>query len=262
MKFAHRLWSFGLLLLALMVAAGPARAVAVNDLQARVYTDAGGKKLPYRLFVPVNYDATKQYPLVVFLHGAGQRGDDNRAQVDNAGALVFVQGEAQVRYPCFFLAPQCPAGQQWVNTEWGKGSYSTAAVPISDPLRMTLETVQALQKEFSIDAKRLYVTGLSMGGYGAWDLVLRNPSLFAAVVPICGAGDPSQAAKLKGMGIWAFHSADDGTVPVSGSRDMIRALWAAGQTPGYTEYQDYGHFAWDPAYGVPGLQRWMFAFHR
>ena len=92
-------------------------------------------------------------------------------------------------------------------------------------------------------------------------LGLRHPRLFAAAIPICGAGDPSLAAGLTGMGLWAFHSADDGTVPVSGSRDMIRALWASGQTPSYTEYASGGHDAWFRAYATPGLAAWLFSFH-
>jgi predicted peptidase len=237
-------------------------AVTVQDLQARTYTDANGKTLPYRLFVPANYDATKQYPLIVFLHGAGERGDDNAKQLANSGPLVFVQPSAQVKNACFLIAPQCPTGQQWVNTPWGKGSYSTKDIPISDPLRMTLECIQGLQKEFSIDSKRLYATGLSMGGYGTWDLILRNPTMFAAAIPICGAGDPNLATPLKGTSIWSFHSADDKVVPASGSRDMMRALWASGQTPSYTEYTNYGHSSWNAAYGTPDLVRWMFSFQR
>ena len=239
-----------------------ALAVGVDDLQARTYTDATGKTLPYRLFVPANYDATKQYPLVIFLHGAGERGADNKRQLNHTSPLIFVQPQAQANTPCFFIAPQCPEGQQWVNTPWVNGSYSTAKIPISDPLRMALECVQGLQKEFSIDSKRLYATGMSMGGYGTWDLIARNPTMFAAAVPVCGAGDPTQATALKGMGLWAFHSADDTAVPVSGSRDMVRALWASGQTPGYSEYTNYGHASWNAAYGTPDLVRWLFSFHR
>jgi predicted peptidase len=252
----------GIFCLMILASSVEALAVTVQDLQARTYTDANGKTLPYRLFVPANYDATKQYPLLVFLHGAGERGDDNTKQLLHTGPLVFLQPAAQAKNPCFFIAPQCPTGQQWVNWPWSKGSYSQKEIPISDPLRMTLETIKALQKEFSIDSKRLYATGLSMGGFGTWDLILRNPTMFAAAVPICGGGDPSLASQLKGTSIWAFHSSDDKIVPVSGSRDMVRALWASEQTPSYTEYTIYGHFSWNAAYNTPDLVRWMFSFQR
>lgn len=237
-------------------------AVGVDDLQALTYTSAAGKTLPYRLFVPTGYDPAKKYPLILFLHGAGQRGSDNRNQLGEAAPLVFVQPDVQTTTPCFFIAPQCPNGQQWVNTPWSKGSYSLASVPISDNLQLALEIVQQVQKQFSIDSTRLYVTGLSMGGYGTWDLIERKPGLFAAAIPICGAGDPGHASDLKGMGVWAFHSANDPTVPVSGSRDMVRALWISGQTPNYTEFASGGHNAWSRAYATPGLAAWLFSFHR
>ena len=262
MKIQRRFSLVLLLWITFAIYPAAATAVGVDDLQARTQTSAGGKTLSYRLFVPAGYDPAKKYPLVVFLHGAGQRGHDNRSQLEpESSPLFFVQPETQAAQPCFFIAPQCPDGQQWVNTPWGKGSYSLAAIPISDNLQLVLDIIRHTQKEFSVDPARLYLTGLSMGGYGTWDLIERNPRMFAAAVPICGAGDPSQAAGLKGTGLWAFHSTDDGTVPVSGSRDMIRALWASGRTPCYTEYAGGGHDAWFRAYATPGLAAWLFSFH-
>lgn len=145
MKTANFTWLFWRLCLVVLTCAPAAHAVGISDLQARTYIDGAGKTLPYRLFVPPNYDARKQYPLVVFLHGAGERGTDNRRQLANASPLVFVQPEAQAKQPAFFLAPQCPNEQQWVNTPWGKGSYSLDRVPVSDSLRMTLECVKGLE---------------------------------------------------------------------------------------------------------------------
>lgn len=239
-----------------------ARAVTVDDLQARTYTDATGKITPYRLFVPPHYDAAKKYPLILFLHGAGERGNDNRKQLTNHPAPLNLIGEDAAGTPCFFIAPQCPEGEQWVDTPWVKGSYSTKTVPVSDNLQAALAIIGQTEREFSIDTQRLYVTGMSMGGYGTWDLIMRNPQMFAAAIPICGAGDPTQSAALKGIALWAFHSADDPVVPVSGSRDMLRALWAAGQAPGYTEYANGGHDAWTRAYNTKGLAAWLFSFHR
>ena len=238
-----------------------AHAVTVDDLQARTYANAAGKATPYRLFVPPHYDAAQKYPLILFLHGAGERGNDNRKQLANHPAPLNLLSEEEGAKPCFFLAPQCPEGEQWVDTPWGKGSYSTT-VPVSDNLQDVLAIIGQTEREFSIDTQRLYVTGMSMGGYGTWDLVTRNPQMFAAALPVCGAGDPTQAANLKGVALWAFHSADDGTVPVSGSRDMLRALWGAGQTPSYTEYANGGHDAWTRAYNTKGLAAWLFSFHR
>jgi len=179
-----------------------------------------------------------------------------------AGPLVFAQPEAQAEQPCFFIAPQCPQGQQWVNTPWTRGSYSQNAVRISDNLQAVLGIVQAMQREFSIDPKRLYITGMSMGSYGTWDLILRHPTMFAAAIPICGAGDPRRASSLQGTGVWAFHATNDPVVPVSGSRDMVQALRATGQNPTYTEYAGGGHNSWMRAYATPGLTAWLFSFQR
>src|SRR5207244_7702516 len=117
----------------------------------------------------------------------------------------------------------------------------------------------ALQKEFSIDPKRLYITGLSMGGYGTWDLISRHPELFAAAAPICGGGDEDQAEKIAKLPIWIFHGAKDQAVPVERSRNMVTALKKAGGEPKYTEYPDVGHDSWVRAYKDPELFAWLFA---
>jgi predicted peptidase len=132
----------------------------------------------------------------------------------------------------------------------------------SQPLRQTLELVAALQKEFSIDPARLYITGLSMGGFGVWDAIQRQPDWFAAAAPICSGGDVSLAKKITGVPVWAFHGDADGTVKVRRSRDMIAALKAAGGTPKYTEYQGVGHDSWTATYRDPELYKWLFAQKR
>ncbi|HEV7234704.1 MAG TPA: prolyl oligopeptidase family serine peptidase [Ktedonobacteraceae bacterium] len=132
---------------------------------------------------------------------------------------------------------------------------------------MAKEIVDALQKEYQgIDSNRLYITGLSLGGYGVWDAIERWPSYFAAAIPIAGAGDPSKAAVLKDLPIWAFHGSADTTVPASGSRDMIATIKAAGGHPLYTEYPGAGHEIWDFVYATtgtaqhtPGVLSWLFS---
>src|SRR5579883_1643865 len=184
-----------LLWIALLLAPGVsalAQTVTVDDFQAQTYDDGQGHTLPYRLFIPSGYDPAQSYPLVLFFSGTGGRGSDNRAQLtDQPAPLVFVQPQNQASNPCFMLAPQCPADDQWVETPYWLGSYSQANVPLSLPMRLTLDLLDALQKRYSIDASRIYVTGLSIGGYGTWDAIERRPYLFAAAVPMCGAGDPS-----------------------------------------------------------------------
>lgn len=258
--------SFALLLCALPALA---RDTGITDqslqaYEARTHTSPAGGTLSYRLLVPKSYDPKaepkKQFPLILFLHGAGERGTDNKSQLRHGGGLLA--GDLQAAEPCFVLAPQCPPGKQWVNTPWGKGSYSAAKVAQSDELRMALEALTAVRKEFPIDPSRVYVMGLSMGGYGTWDAAQRNPGLFAAAVPICGAGDPSKADALKQTAVWAFHGGNDTVVPTQGSRDMAEALKKAGANEDrarYTEFPGVGHNAWSKAWDEPKLIEWLLA---
>ncbi len=218
--------------------------------------------MPYRLFVPSNYDPNKNYPLVLFLHGAGERGSDNELQVTaNNGATRWAEAANQEAHPCFVVAPQCPGTQQWVNTNWRFGSYSIDNIPVSNEIKMVKDILDTLQTKYSIDASRLYITGLSMGAYGTWDFILRYPTLFKAAICMAGAGDPTKASRIATMPIWAFHSEDDVAVPVSGSREMVDAINAFGfnnRSQFYSEYYNQGHFAINTALVEPNLVNWMF----
>jgi len=237
-----------------------AQTFTVDDFTAGMYTDSTGNTLPYRLFVPRDYDPAKSYPLVTFLHGAGERGTDNRLQLTGqTGELSYVN---QSTAETFMLAPQCPPTDQWVEVPFGHGSYSIADTPISPSLSTALSLQSWVLTQYHIDPTRLYLTGLSMGGYGAWDLSLRFPTLYAAVVPMSGAGDPERAILELDDAVWAFHGANDSVVPVSGSRDMIDAMRAFGGNPLYTEYPGADHNIWDTAYATPDLIPWTFAQQR
>jgi predicted peptidase len=227
-----------------------------DRFEARTFVD-GEYKLPYRLLMPKDDDAKTKYPLVIFLHGAGERGDDNEKQLIH-GMNDFASDEVMVKYPAIVIAPQCPSGQTW----GGLNRLATTPTPpdkLSLSLAATLKAVEALQKEFSIDDKRIYITGLSMGGYGTWDALAKRPELFAAAVPICGGGEPAQVSKMKDVPIWAFHGSDDKTVPPERSREMIEALKDAGGQPKYTEYPGVGHNSWAQTYSDPALYEWLFA---
>ncbi|MCE9527738.1 MAG: prolyl oligopeptidase family serine peptidase [Planctomycetales bacterium] len=228
-----------------------------DRFEARTFADAGGKKLNYRLLRPEGYDSKKEYPLVLFLHGAGERGNDNKIQLVH-GMNEFAADEIMEKYPAFVLAPQCPEGKQWVDVPWSADSHVMPKEP-AEPLRQSLDLIAALGKEFSIDKSRIYVTGLSMGGFGAWDAIQRRPELFAAAVPVCGGGDAALAEKIKDVPVWAFHGAEDGAVKPKRSRDMIAALKKAGGSPKYTEYEKVGHNSWEKAYGDPKMYEWLFA---
>jgi predicted peptidase len=250
-------------------AAAPALAPATTpaDFEARTFDDGAGHVLPYRLYIPRGVDSTKRVPLVLFLHGAGGRGTDNLHQLtDQAAPLVFVQPETQARWPVFMVAPQCPPDEQWVAMPWGRpsGIGQRPAAP-TWPLRAAVALVDKLAAEFpAIDTANLFVTGMSMGGYGTFDAAARHPGKWKAAVPICGGYDETQIAPLVSLPLWAFHAEDDPTVPVARTRDVLAALRTAGGHPLYTEYPaslHYGHSSWIAAYGDPALLPWMFGPH-
>ena len=236
----------------------------IEKFEIRLHKNSAiySKNIPYRLFIPANYDATKKYPLVLFLHGAGERGTDNVKQLTaSQGAFLWSSDANQKDHPCFIVAPQCPDNDQWVNTSWGLGSYSTTKIPISKALKMVVNLLDTLKANYSLDTTSFFVTGLSMGGYGTWDIITRFPQMFRAAIPICGAADPGKAKLLVKMPIWCFHSADDNVVPVKGSREMVNAINEQGvnnRDNFYTEYTNAGHFAWVPAYSEPDLVSWLF----
>jgi predicted peptidase len=232
------------------------------DLESRFetmqYTDVSGNILLYRLLKPKMLLEQHTYPLVLFLHGLGERGNNNKAQL-KWGVKNFATDENIEKYPCFVAAPQCPMNDLWAALQNLSPPYNMAEKP-AEAMRMALELVGALQKEYpQIDPKRIYVTGLSMGGFGTWDAVQRQPDLFAAAVPVCGGGDVSKAERIVHIPIWAFHGAEDRLVIPKWSRDMIKAIQEAGGNPKYTEYPGIGHQSWIKAYSDPELFIWLFS---
>jgi predicted peptidase len=237
------------------------------DFEAHTFDDGAGHTLPYRIFFPRALSAGQKVRVVLFLHGSGGRGTDNLRQLtDQPAPLVFVQPQNQARWPVIMVAPQCPPDQQWVAMSWGAPSGKGRRPPEPTwPLAATLALVDRLVADLpAVDKTRLYVTGISMGGFGTFDAVARAPHRWRAAVPICGGYDEDQVAALLGVPLWAFHAEDDPTVPVARSRDVIAALRARGSQPRYTEYPasaHYGHFSWAPAYADPDLLPWMFGPH-
>lgn len=183
---------------------------------------------------------------MLFLHGAGERGRDGRLQTTvGIGPQIARQPE---RFPLAVVMPQCPTGANW----------STPEVE-----QLTLKALDDCSAELHSDRSRIYLTGLSMGGYGTWMIGARYPERFAALAPICGGGDPALATALKSMPIWAFHGALDEVVPACKSREMVKAVKGAGNGRiQYTEYEDGLHNVWDLAYGDPALMTWLLAQRR
>lgn len=234
--------------------------------------------IAHAIYVPKNYDAAKKYPLAIVIHGNGNQGNDNRVYKGEPYSKFLSDEKVQAEYPHFIYVPQCPGGQTWVGSPWEKGSYSVDAVPLTPTMTKLTDILKGLMKEYSIDTSRIYVTGISMGGQATWDLMCRYPSLFAAAVPVCGCGDPSKAGLLTGVGIWAFHGANDPTIPVKSDRDMMAGLETAGmkvlrlnnadptEQPQdkhiFSEY-NVGHNVWNQASDLSRFViPWMFAQSR
>lgn len=249
----------------------------VDDFEKKTFIDNDlGISLNYRLFEPKVYD-NKKYPLVLFLHGSGECGSDNEVQLlKYRGAIVFADKNNQEKNPCYVIAPQLPLEKQisYSSEGWNDPSYEAVLVDL----------IKDYVNNANVDVNRIYVTGLSMGGIGTWDLIEDNPDLFAAAIPICGQGDISKVSAIKELPIWAFHSENDTIVPVSGTfvlsqgenvkivngtRDVVDALKSAGSTKiKYTEYKkdsieikdlELAHMSWVPAYKNEEVITWLFA---
>lgn len=241
------------LLIALVAAACSACSAGP---QARVWKPEGSPALKFRRVVPAKIEPGKLYPLVVFLHGSGERGDDNEKQLIH-GVRPLLQVAESIGEPCYLIAPQCPADQWWVPIDRDTMHPLDAGGP-NPMLDSLLGLVRKNLRERPIDPKRVYVTGLSMGGYGTWELLTRSPGMWACGVPVCGGGDPKLAGRFKNVPVWAFHGESDPAVPATTTRDMIKALRNVGGNPKVTIYPGVGHDSWTRTYSQQAVIRWMF----
>ena len=248
---------------------GEAQAPSVPAfLQAKIF-QSDSLNLPYRWISPLEttgmpvamknftQSADGKYPLVIFLHGSGERGNDNQAQLKN-GISSFWAPDFYARHPHFFLAPQCPNEQRWSFRDFDKEIFFREE-PMP-PMQALMELLETLFRENpAIDRNRVYLTGLSMGGLGTFNLLVRQPDWFAAAIPICGGGDPSDAPEIRHIAIWVFHGSADKVVLPRYSRQMVLALrQAAAPMIGYSEFPGWGHNSWDDTYGDPKVLEWLF----
>jgi hypothetical protein len=224
--------------------------IAAQPFEAGSYASSTGDSLLYRFMKPLNYDPNAKYPLVVCLPFFCA--DDNERQILwNGPAEWLSEKENRSKYPAFIFVPRCPRGAGW------------GGIPNNPSIeKLALEAIASLAKQPGIDPKRIYVTGVSRGGYGSWQFIGTRPDLFAAAVPVCGGGDPTLGKNMVNVAVWAFHGAKDKNVPVSGSRDFIAAIKRSGGNPRYTEFPDLEHAIYANVKTIPGLLDWLFAQKR
>jgi predicted peptidase len=235
-----------------------AQILKKDDLTFRklVYADKTGNKMPYRLFVPPNYDASQKYPLIFWLHGANGRGSDNFKQISGGnenGTHIWTTAVNQAQLPAFVLAPQCPEDHYWSEPENNE---------ISPQLQTALDILAALQKEFSVDPDRIYLAGQSMGGLGVWALLQTQPDRWAAALVLCAFDNFTNARAIARVPLWVFQGDADMVVPVDLVRQMVKDLKKSGVQPRYSEYHNAGHDVWLKAFAEPDLVPWLAAQKR
>ncbi|MEP7228728.1 MAG: prolyl oligopeptidase family serine peptidase [Ginsengibacter sp.] len=219
--------------------------------------------LPYQMLLPARYNPLKKYPLIIFLHGSGGRGNNNGSQMNNGGTL-FIRDNIMLNYPAIVVFPQCEARSSWntviMQRDTAKKWIYTFPkdAPPKRSLQLLMELIPELEKNYAVDKERLYVGGLSMGGMGTYELVDRMPDTFAAAFVICGAGDTGKVRELKKTAWWLFHGQKDSTVYVTQAENMKEALEEAGADVKLTIYPEDGHDSWNDAFKEPGLFEWMF----
>lgn len=226
--------------------------------ESYVNADEDNYELVYTVILPTDYKETEYYPVLLFLHGAGERGNDNQNQLNLAIDDLFAT-RPELLENTIIIAPQCPTEDQWVNTPWENGNYSVDEIPESKALKTALKILDNVCTEYGGDRAQIYIMGVSMGGYGTWDAIMRHPELFAAAVPICGAADPSKAELLKDMPIRTYHGSSDNVVPAEGTRVMSRAIRSAGNKDFYFKsLNGVGHNAWDYAAVDGEMIDWLY----
>jgi predicted peptidase len=228
----------------------------IDGFVARSYHSPSGETMLYRLFVPADYDAAKKYPLVLWLHGAAGRGPDNLLQITGGNTLgthVWTTAENQAKYHAFVLAPQVSETKAWARPH--------ANTPASS-IRLALEILDSVEKEYSIDTGHVYVAGQSMGGEGVWAALAAAPERFAAALALCGYGFDDMVAVNAKTPVWVFQGDTDSGVPVETARRWVELLRAAGGDPKYTEVAGWGHNVWEKAFRDPDVVPWLFSNRR
>ncbi len=236
----------------------PAMAQFTVDEQMRfcTVTNETGEVFEWRMSAPRYPVAGRKYPLIVFLHGSGECGSDNKRQI-TLGLPRLLTTLRALNREAIVMAPQCQRGNWWVARLAMTPDYRMAPEP-TPALEVLMELIRHVMATQPADPERVYVTGLSLGGFAAWEAVQRYPEMFAAAVPLCGGGDIHAAKRLKHLPLWIFHGDKDTNVSVECSRRMVAALRDAGsRSVNYTEYPGVAHNCWDRAYSDREMVTWL-----
>lgn len=244
------------LLLLYNVAVGSAQTIESTSYMVQ------GNTISYQVIYPENYDSNKEYPLLLFLHGAGERGEDNKAQLTHGKSFLIDNFHSS--YPAIVIVPQCPSSSYWSSVERATHNdqitfdFNVVEEPTT-AMSTLMHLVQHWLNSGYIDRSRVYVGGLSMGGMGTYELVWRMPGVFAAAFPICGGANIDKLLKNnKHTAFWIFHGSDDNIVPAEFSREIFKALKKEGTDVKYTEYPGVNHGSWNNAFKQTGLASWLF----
>ncbi len=261
-----------IMLLNISAFSAPQDPAVVENMKAEVFEASNGVNLPYRIYVPADYSADKEYSFLIHLHGAGNRGDDNENQIlENTKHIDRIIGGETVVYDgktvdlskeFIIIAPQCAKEKQWVDTPWGKTpdpSYSLDEIKQSEYMTAVVELINKMKATYTLDSERMYATGLSMGGFGTWDLLMRYPEMWAASIPMGGAADLSKAAELNNLPIWTFHQYLDTVVVSQGTQNIVKNIVKAGGDIKFTPYFELKHNAWTEGYAEKDLLQWLYS---
>ncbi|MEO9869186.1 carboxylesterase family protein [Ekhidna sp.] len=220
--------------------------------------------LPYQILLPENFSESENYPVVLFLHGAGERGSNNEKQLVH-GSTLFLNEENRNNYPAIVIFPQCPKEDYWANVDiqYGPLGRQFEFLEEGEPtvaMSLVLQLMDSIASRKFVNNEQIYIGGLSMGGMGTFEFLARRPDLFAAAFPICGGGNPNSVKKYAGkVDLWIFHGAKDDVVFPHHSVDMALALQKTGATPRFTLYREANHNSWDRAFAEPELLSWLFS---
>jgi len=215
--------------------------------------------LNYRILKPLNYDPNKQYPVHLFLHGSGERGKDNSSQLTHGGSL-FLKKENREKYNSWVIFPQCSKNDRWpsISSDLWDQVFENKIKKPNKSLGLVIRLMDEFIEEKDVDNQRIYLSGLSMGGMGAFEILYRRPDMFAAATPICSNGI-TQLAKLfaNKVPVWIFHGSDDKVVSPKYSLEMARAIIESGGSPKMTLYADVDHNSWDNAFAEKDFLKWI-----